>query len=176
MSVCIRKVLRPAISTQRSLQYLFSSKRWDGFLVPCCYRVLLMQPPTHLNSSHLTPVLWRPPNYLSELRKSHSRHQHSAVLVHSVSQNLLSGVNHQIRSRTPRLMSIAQVLDNFQVLNRCTRPWSSYGSPLFQAYILSRVLVTCRRGLDRRIDLLDIHKSQLQFIITLRITVIITYK
>jgi hypothetical protein len=57
-----------------------------------------------------------PPNHFSKLNQL-TENQNTGVLAHSGSQKLLSNVNQQIRSRTPRLVSIAQVLDNFHAWN-----------------------------------------------------------
>jgi hypothetical protein len=96
---------------------LYSSKCWEGSLVPRCYCMLLMQP-SRLKFINILKSLRTPRNYVTLNQQAN---QNSALIVHSGSRKLPCNVNHQILSRASRLVSIAQALHNIHVRNWSTR-------------------------------------------------------
>jgi hypothetical protein len=104
-SVCIRKLLRSAICIQA-----FS---FHGYQVPSCYEMLLMQPPSlRLKLIRTKRLELEAPKLLFQI--CHSENYSFAVIVHNGSENLLSDMKQHFRLRTPKLVSITQVLDNFR--------------------------------------------------------------
>jgi hypothetical protein len=63
-----------------------------------------------------------------------------------------------VTQHSPQKCSVT-IVASFMIRNQEIQCEVGY-MPIRLFKILSRVLVTCRRGLDRRIDLLEIHKSQ----------------